>query len=123
MILAYPFQIADSGLSVRSSDVRSQIMMLLNTIPGSRLHMPEYGFDVMELEQELLTDFSPERTLFTVRLQEQFARFIPDVVITDVTFEANESRGYLEVGIYYKKTTGEKDVFVWQLNSTLISQT
>jgi phage baseplate assembly protein W len=121
MILAYPFTISDSGVAIRSDSVRAQIAMLLNTVPGSRLNDPDYGYDVMSIEQEAIGDvFSPERTLFVVLLQEKFARYIPDAMITDVTFEPGLSEGQVTINIFYTvKSSDNKDAYVWQPDTSL----
>ena len=119
MILAYPFQISGSGEAVHTDGVKSQLAMLLNTMPGSRLHETTYGVDVMALEQELLSDFAPERTLFIVQLKEKCARFIPDMLITDVTVERGANDGEIIVNVFYRTRAGEKDVYVWQPDSSL----
>ena len=121
MILAYPFTISDSGVAIRSDSVKAQIAMLLNTVPGSRLNDPDYGYDVMSIEQEAIGDvFSPERTLFVVLLQEKFARYIPDAMITDVTFEPGLSEGQVTINIFYTvKSSDNKDAYVWQPNTSL----
>ena len=118
MTLSFPFTIAESGLSVRSKTLKSQIKMLLNCRRGTRLHDPNYGFNELDLEQELLQDFSPERTLFVIMLQEQFARYIPEVIITDVQFETPTGE-YLVVNLFYADVNSQKDVVVWQPNIRL----
>jgi hypothetical protein len=87
--------------------------MLLSCREGSRLHEPKYGFNQMDIEQELLEDFAPERTLFIIKLQEQFSRYVPEAIITDVQFEPL-GEGSLNVYLYYTDSTLNKDVVVWQ---------
>ena len=119
MNIAYPFRIMAGQTGVTKS-VKPQLSMLLATIPGTRLWDPNYGFNPIALEQELLDVFSPERTLFTIQLQENLMRYLPGLLIKDVTFEQGAEASEIIVNIYYlSNMTGEEDVFVWQPNSNL----
>ncbi len=103
-----------------TNSVKPQLAMLLNTMPGTRLWDPDYGFNPIALEQELLDVFSPERTLFAVQLQEGLMRYLPDLLVKDVSFEQGNVDNEIIVNIYYlSHQTGEQDVFVWQPNSNL----
>ncbi len=123
MILAYPFQIGSNGESVHSEGVKCQLAMMLNTMPGTRLWYPDYGISPASLEQELLAEFAPERTLFIVQLQEKCAKYIPDMVITDVTFQQGLNEGDVVMNVYYTDASGKEDLFVWQPDSSLTYRT
>jgi hypothetical protein len=119
MILAYPFAISASGVSTYDQAAKSQLLLLLNTLPGTRLDDPNYGIDIFSFEQELLNDdVSPDRTMFVVHLSEKIARYIPDMVLTDVTFERGDNESDVHVNVYYKYKGG-KDRIVWQPNTSL----
>ncbi len=120
MILAYPFSISSSGVATFDNGVKSQLRMLLNCKPKSRLHDNNYGYNAFSFEQELLNDdVSPERTLFVVALTEQMARYIPDAILQDVVFERGDNEQEVKANIYYVHK-GQKDSLVWQPNSSLI---
>ena len=53
MVLAYPFNIGPTGMAATDDGVGSQLAMLFNTQPGTRMFYPDYGVSVMGLEQEL----------------------------------------------------------------------
>ncbi len=121
MNIAYPFRVMAPGLSGVTNSVKPQLAMLMNTIRGTRLWDPNYGFSPIVLEQELLDVFAPERTLFVVQLQESLMRYLPGLIIEDVTFQQGQEENEIIVNIYYlSRQTGEEDVFVWQPNSNLI---
>ena len=120
MVLAYPFKIAPNGMSVATNNIRCQLDMLLNSVPGSRLFQPDYGVDLMAIEQEFLSDVSPERTLFIVNLQEQCARYIPELLLTDVVCVKGDTDVQLKVSISYtSRVTGQKGEVIWRPDSSL----
>ncbi|MFH0989828.1 MAG: hypothetical protein V1799_07420 [bacterium] len=118
MTLNFPFKISDSGRSAQSVSLKSQILMLLSIVPGTRLHDPFYGIAGMVIEQELMEDYSPERTLFIIQIQEKFARYVPQAIITDIAVN-QIVEDVVDVNIFYTDSTGKVDVVVWQLSLRL----
>lgn len=99
------------------SDILQSIQVLLNTAPGERFLVPEYGFDWSELLFEPAnglsnTIFNPE--YLRHRLGDTFAVFEPRVELANVivTPEPHEGRVSLEL-LLKVKATG-KDLWLHQ---------
>ena len=119
MILAYPFSIANDGSAQCDSGVKAQLKMLLGCTPGTRLTDDQYGFNSFGLEQEAINDdISPERTMFIVALTQKMALYIPDALITDVTFERGDTEQVINANISYV-VGAKEDEIVWQPLSSL----
>jgi len=119
MILSYPFNIGPTGLSITDEGVDSQLSMLFNTHPGVRLFYPDYGISVLGLEQELLHDGqSPDRTMFVVSVSGKMAKYIPGVLLSNMSFSQGDNENDLDVSINYIYQ-GDAEEFVWQPTSSL----
>jgi hypothetical protein len=119
MILAYPFNIGPTGMAATDDGVGSQLAMLFNTQPGTRIFYSDYGVSVMGLEQELMySGQSPERTLFAVAVTQKMAKYIPSILLSGMSFAQGDSESDINVTINYIYQGNQED-YVWQPASSL----
>jgi uncharacterized protein len=81
--------------------IRQSIWILLNTAPGERQMLPEYGCGIHDLVFEANTDAM--RTLMQTKVREALLRWEPRIDPLDVRVEAPpEARNYLLIRIDYR---------------------
>lgn len=101
-----------TDMTNEDSDILQSVNVLLNTAPGERFLVPEYGFDWSDLLFEPANGLS--NTLFNAeylrqRLGDTLAVFEPRVELTsvDVTPKAHEGQVSLELLLRVKATGKE----------------
>lgn len=83
-----------------SEDIKQSLMILLSTIPGERVHRPQYGCGIHKVVYEKMN--SSSMTLLKHMIEKAIILFEPRIQLNDIKFNfENEREGTLLIEIDY----------------------
>ena len=85
------------GTETLQDQAKSNLINLLLTVRGERINLPNYGVGLKKLlfEQNIKTEILKEL------IQDQVARFVPNIRIEDVNVNLQEDNSVLGISIVY----------------------
>jgi len=105
----FPFRDSENGFyfKLNSTDkdaIRSDLLHLLLTNKGERLYLPDFGSDLRKFI------FEPNDTIthdqIRDNLNETIKRYIPNLVVNDITFRNDDIQELIIVELKYTVTEG-----------------
>ena len=105
----FPFRDSENGFyfKLNSTDkdaIRSDLLHLLLTNKGERLYLPDFGSDLRKFI------FEPNDTLthdqIRDNLNETIKRYIPNLIVNDITFRNDDIQELIIVELKYTVTEG-----------------
>lgn len=82
------------------ADIKQSLLILLSTVPGERVHRPEYGCGIHKMVYEKMN--SNTMTLFKHMIEKAVLLFEPRITLNDIQFNFNnENEGLLEIQLNY----------------------
>lgn len=105
----FPFKDSDKGFyfklnSTNTDAIRSDLLHLLLTNKGERLYLPDFGSDLKKYIFEPNDSITHEQ--IKDNLNENIIRYIPNLIINDITFKNNEIEELIIVELTYTVTDG-----------------
>ena len=83
-----------------SEDIKQSLMILLSTVPGERVHRPQYGCGIHKIVFEKMN--SSTMTLIKHMIEKAIILFEPRIQLNDIQFNfENEREGTLFIEIDY----------------------
>ena len=81
-------------------DIRQSLMILLSTVPGERVHRPDYGCGIHKVVYEKMN--SNTMSLFRHIIEKAVLLFEPRITLNDVKFDfSSEKEGRLLIQLEY----------------------
>jgi phage baseplate assembly protein W len=105
----FPFRDSDSGFyfNINKTDkdaIRADLLHLLLTNKGERLYLPDFGSDLKKFIFEPNDEITHEQ--IRDNLNETIVRFIPNLLINDITFRNDSIEELIIVELTYTVTEG-----------------
>jgi len=105
----FPFKDSDKGFyfklnSTNTDAIRSYLLHLLLTNKGERLYLPDFGSDLKKYIFEPNDSITHEQ--IKDNLNENIKRYIPNLIINDITFKNNNIEELIIVELTYTVTDG-----------------
>jgi uncharacterized protein len=105
----FPFKDSDKGFyfklnSTNTDAIRSDLLHLLLTNKGERLYLPDFGSDLKKYIFEPNDSITHEQ--IKDNLNENIIRYIPNLIINDITFKNNDIEELIIVELTYTVTDG-----------------
>ena len=105
----FPFKDSDKGfyLNLNQTDrdaIRADLLHLLLTNKGERLYLPDFGSDLKKYIFEPNDSITHEQ--IKDNLNENIKRYIPNLIINDITFKNNNIEELIIVELTYTVTDG-----------------
>jgi phage baseplate assembly protein W len=105
----FPFKDSPEGfyfkLNATDADaIRADLLHLLLTNKGERLYLPDFGSDLKKFIFEPNDDITHEQ--IKDNLNENIKRYIPNLIINDITFTNNNIEELIIVELTYTVTDG-----------------
>jgi|TARA_R110000868_G_scaffold139666_1_gene354681 uncharacterized protein len=105
----FPFKDSDKGFyfdlnSTNADAIRSDLLHLLLTNKGERLYLPDFGSDLKKYIFEPNDSITHEQ--IRDNLNETIKRYIPNLIINDISFNNNEIEELIIVELTYTVTEG-----------------
>ena len=105
----FPFKDSDKGFyfdlnSTNADAIRSDLLHLLLTNKGERLYLPDFGSDLKKYIFEPNDSITHEQ--IKDNLNENIKRYIPNLIINDITFKNNNIEELIIVELTYTVTDG-----------------
>ena len=105
----FPFKDSDKGFyfklnSTNTDAIRSDLLHLLLTNKGERLYLPDFGSDLQKYIFEPNDSITHEQ--IKDNLNENIKRYIPNLIINDITFKNNNIEELIIVELTYTVTDG-----------------
>ena len=105
----FPFKDSDKGFyfklnSTNTDAIRSDLLHLLLTNKGERLYLPDFGSDLKKYIFEPNDSITHEQ--IKDNLNENIKRYIPNLIINDITFKSNNIEELIIVELTYTVTDG-----------------
>jgi uncharacterized protein len=105
----FPFKDSPEGFyfklnSTNTDAIRSDLLHLLLTNKGERLYMPDFGSDLKKYIFEPNDSITHEQ--IKDNLNENIKRYIPNLIINDITFKNNSIEELIIVELTYTVTDG-----------------
>jgi|TARA_R110000787_G_scaffold44023_1_gene107828 uncharacterized protein len=105
----FPFKDSDKGFyfklnSTNTDAIRSDLLHLLLTNKGERLYLPDFGSDLKKYIFEPNDSITHEQ--IKDNLNENIKRYIPNLIINDITFKNNNIEELIIVELTYTVTDG-----------------
>ena len=92
---AYPAAMVEG-----EEDIRQSLMILLSTVPGERVHRPDYGCGIHKVVYEKMN--SNTMSLFRHIIEKAVLLFEPRITLNDVKFDfSSEKEGRLLIQLEY----------------------
>jgi uncharacterized protein len=89
-----------TAMAEDEADIWQSLMILLSTVPGERVHRPEYGCGIHKMVYEKMN--SNTMTLFKHMIEKAVLLFEPRITLNDVKFDFNnEKEGKLLIELDY----------------------
>ena len=105
----FPFRDSDNGFYFKMNKtdkdaIRADLLHLLLTNKGERLYLPDFGSDLKKFIFEPNDEITHEQ--IRDNLNETIVRFIPSVLINDITFRNDSIEELIIVELTYTVTEG-----------------
>jgi len=105
----FPFKDSPEGFyfklnSTNTDAIRSDLLHLLLTNKGERLYMPDFGSDLKKYIFEPNDSITHEQ--IKDNLNENIKRYIPNLIINDISFKNNDIEELIIVELTYTVTDG-----------------
>lgn len=105
----FPFRDSDNGFyfQMNKTDkdaIRADLLHLLLTNKGERLYLPDFGSDLKKFIFEPNDEITHEQ--IKDNLNETIVRFIPNLLINDITFNKDSIEELIIVKLTYTVTEG-----------------
>ena len=105
----FPFKDSDKGFyfdlnSTNTDAIRSDLLHLLLTNKGERLYLPDFVSDLKKYIFEPNDSITHEQ--IRDNLNETIKRYIPNLIINDITFKNNDIEELIIVELTYTVTEG-----------------
>ena len=86
------------GTETLQEQAKANLINLLLTVRGERVNLPDYGVGLKNLLFEQSIDTERLKEI----IQDQSARYVPNIRIEDVNINLNETKDILGISIVYK---------------------
>lgn len=95
------FKRGDNGVEMvdEEEDIRQSLKILLSTIKGERIMLPDYGANMEELLFEPITVSFAK--LMSVKIERAILFYEPRITTNDISFRQDPEEGLVEVKIEY----------------------
>lgn len=105
----FPFRDSDNGFYFKMNKtdkdaIRADLLHLLLTNKGERLYLPDFGSDLKKFIFEPNDEITHEQ--IRDNLNETIVRFIPNLLINDITFRNDSIEELIIVELTYTVTEG-----------------
>jgi len=105
----FPFKDSPEGFyfklnSTNTDAIKSDLLHLLLTNKGERLYLPDFGSDLKKYIFEPNDSITHEQ--IKDNLNENIIRYIPNLIINDITFKNNDIEELIIVELTYTVTDG-----------------
>lgn len=105
----FPFKDSDKGFyfklnSTNTDAIRSDLLHLLLTNKGERLYLPDFGSDLKKYIFEPNDSITHEQ--IKDNLNENIKRYIPNLIINDISFKNDDIEELIIVELTYTVTDG-----------------
>ena len=85
------------GTETLQDQAKANLINLLLTVRGERINLPDYGVGL----KKLLFEQNIEKEILKELIQDQVARFVPNIRIEDVNINLQEDNSVLGISIVY----------------------